>query len=58
MHAWLATERTRETIVVEKITERLIDGSDQVINHGERINGPALVSGMRPLTPDIPEQRE
>jgi len=58
MHAWLATERTRETIVVEKITERLIDGSDRVINDGERMNGLALVSGMRPFTPDIPERRE
>jgi hypothetical protein len=58
MHAWLAMERTRETTVVEKITQRLIDASGRVINHGERINEMALVSGMRLLTPDIPERRD
>jgi hypothetical protein len=58
MHVWLETERTRETTIVERIAERLIGASGQVINRGERINGPALVSGMRLLTLDILEQRE
>jgi hypothetical protein len=58
MHAWLATERTRETTIVEKITKRLIDASGRVINQGESINRPVLVSGMRLLTPDISKRRE
>ena len=56
LHAWLATEKTREKL--RRLRERLIDASGQVINHGERINGSALVSRMRLLTPDISKQRE
>jgi hypothetical protein len=58
MHAWLATERTRETTIVEKITKRLIDASGRVINQGESINRLVLVSRMRLLTPDISKRRE
>ena len=58
MHAWLGTERTREITVVERITERLIGAIGWVINCGERINGLALVSRMRLLTPDISEWQE